>query len=48
MDFFEAACQEPTIDESIFGLCDDQNGAKAYTNTDDQTKWLIITDLGES
>jgi len=40
MDFFETTCQEPTIDESIFGLCDDQNGAKAYTNIDDQTKWI--------
>jgi hypothetical protein len=40
MDFFETTCQEPTIDESIFGLCDDQMGAKAYTNIDDQTKWI--------
>ena len=40
MDFFETTCQEPTIDDPIFGLCDDQNGAKAYTNVDDQTKWI--------
>jgi hypothetical protein len=41
MDFFEMTCQEPTIDKSIFGLCDDQNGTKAYTNIDDQTKWIV-------
>jgi hypothetical protein len=40
MDFFETSCQEPPINESLFGLCDDRNGAKAYTNTDDKTKWI--------
>lgn len=40
MDFFEANCQEPSTNESMFGLCDDQNGSKAYTNTIDQTKWI--------
>ncbi len=27
-------------DEPIFGLCDDQNGTKAYTNINDRTKWI--------
>lgn len=40
MNFFKPDCQEPTINESEFGLCDDQNGTKAYTNIDDQTKWI--------
>lgn len=40
MDFFEPTCQKPAINESIFGLCDDQNGTKAYTNIDDQTTWI--------
>ena len=40
MDFFDAMCQEPPINESLFGLCDDQNGTKAYTNLDDQDKWI--------
>ena len=40
MNFFEPTCQELTIDECIFGLCDDQNGAKAYTNINDPTKWI--------
>ena len=40
MDFFDIDCQEPVINESLFGLCDDESGLKAYTNTDDQTKWI--------
>jgi hypothetical protein len=40
MNFFESICQESTINESIFGLCDDQNGTKAYTNIDDHMKWI--------
>jgi len=40
MNFFKPACQEPTINESEFGLCDDQNGTKAYTNIGDHIKWI--------
>lgn len=40
MNFFKPDCQEPAINESKFGLCDDQNGTKAYTNINDQTKWI--------
>lgn len=40
MNFFEPSCQEPTITESIFGLCDDQNGTRAYTNADEPDKWI--------
>lgn len=40
VNFFVAACQEPPLNNSIFGLCDDQNGLKAYTNTEDSTKWI--------
>ena len=40
MDFFDTDCQEPIINETIFGLCDDEQGLKAYTNTDEQTKWI--------
>jgi len=40
MDFFDTDCQESVINESLFGLCDDESGLKAYTNTDDQTKWI--------
>lgn len=46
MNFFEPTCQELTIDECIFGLCDDQNRAKAYTNIDDPTKWIATVKNG--
>lgn len=40
VNFFVAACQEPPLDNSLFGLCDDENGQKAYTNIDDPPKWI--------
>lgn len=40
MNFFETTCQETPTNTSLFGLCDDQNGLKAYTNTSDSTKWI--------
>ena len=40
MDFFSSACQEPPINEKLFGICDEENGEKAYTNADDNTKWI--------
>lgn len=38
--FFETHCTEPSIKEKQFGICDDQNGKKAYTNIVDPTKWI--------
>ncbi len=40
MNFFEPTCQEPPINHALFGLCDDQNGTKAYTNVNDPTRWI--------
>ena len=40
INFFTAACQEPPLNNSVFGLCDDNNGRKAYANTADATKWI--------
>jgi hypothetical protein len=40
LNFFDAACQEPPLNNTLFGLCDDQNGTKAYTNTDEPEKWI--------
>lgn len=40
MNFFDAACQEPPINTKLFGLCDDENGTKAYTDTVDSSKWI--------
>lgn len=38
MNFFDAEYQEPPTSESTFGICDDQNGQKAYT--DRTNKWI--------
>ncbi|RLD91425.1 MAG: hypothetical protein DRJ09_01200 [Bacteroidetes bacterium] len=40
IDFFNNNCSENSITESIFGICDDENGNKAYTNTTDESKWI--------
>jgi len=40
MDFFDVTCQEAEINSSLFGICDDQYGSRAYTNTDDSIKWI--------
>jgi hypothetical protein len=40
MDFFKVDCQEPAIDASLFGLCDDQNGTKAYTRISNSEDWI--------
>jgi len=39
MNFFCPDCQEPPINTSSFGLCDNQDGTKAYTNSDDPSLW---------
>lgn len=40
MNFYENSCQEPPLDEALFGICDDQNGAKAYTDVNNSDKWI--------
>jgi len=40
MDFYNSACQEPLINEKLFGICDDENGEKAYVDTNDSSKWI--------
>ncbi len=40
MNFFDAACQEPVLRHAKFGICDDQDGTKAYTDITDDTKWV--------
>jgi predicted metal-dependent hydrolase len=40
MNFFDPECHEPPRKDVIFGLCDDQNGTKAYSNTDDSSRWF--------
>ena len=38
--FFETDCSESSRNDKQFGICDDQNGEKAYTNSTDDTKWI--------
>lgn len=40
MDFFDNECQTPPINHKIFGICDDENGGKAYTNVSDENIWI--------
>ena len=40
VNFLIAECQELPLTNDIFGLCDDQNGTKAYSNINDSSKWI--------
>jgi len=49
VDFYNPSCQE-TLNDYLFGLCDDQDGRKAYTNTDTPLRWTatgcLLRDTG--
>ena len=48
VNFFETECKEEARNEKQFGICDDQNGTKAYTDTTDSTKWIAkVTNVKE-
>jgi hypothetical protein len=40
LDFFQKDCQEQILNIAEFGLCDDQDGGKAYVNFYDKEKWI--------
>lgn len=40
MNFFDSNCQETPRTDELFGICDDCNGTKAYTNVDDDSRWI--------
>ena len=42
IDFFNTSCAEAPQATKEFGLCDDQNSRKAYSNVDDSSKWIAI------
>lgn len=44
VNFFDTACQEPPRNDSQFGICDDQNGAKAYTDSTNQDRWIATVE----
>lgn len=40
VDFLNSGCKEPLRNEKLFGLCDDQNSKKAYSDILDDSKWV--------
>lgn len=40
LNFLENRCREAERTDRLFGLCDDQDGRKAYSDSDDQKKWI--------
>ncbi len=44
VNFFETSCQEPPKSDVRFGICDDQNGDIAYTDTTDSDKWIALVE----
>ena len=40
VNFFETDCKENSRKEKQFGICDDQNGTKAYTDLINSTNWI--------
>jgi len=40
VNFLETDCKEPAKTDNIFGICDDQDGSKAYTSITDNEKWI--------
>jgi hypothetical protein len=40
LNFFDASCQEQPRNNDLFGLCDNQNGTKAYSNIDNPSQWI--------
>ena len=38
--FLASACSEEARKDDLFGLCDDQNSTKAYSDIVDNTKWI--------
>ena len=41
INFFDTICQEQ-ISALSFGLCDDQDGTKAYVDTQNSAKWIAV------
>ncbi|GHT83585.1 hypothetical protein FACS1894137_05080 [Spirochaetia bacterium] len=39
-NFFDPVNQEPATTDTEFGLCDDQNGTKAYSDRNCREKWI--------
>ncbi|MBI9108347.1 MAG: hypothetical protein JEZ04_16495 [Spirochaetales bacterium] len=40
LDFFNPRCQETPRSDVLFGICDDEDGTRAYTTTDNNNSWV--------
>jgi hypothetical protein len=40
VNFLETDCKESSRNDKFFGICDDQEGKKAYTDTSNAKKWI--------
>ncbi|HWQ43004.1 MAG TPA: hypothetical protein VN456_13345 [Desulfosporosinus sp.] len=40
LNFFETDCREPSRRTAIFGICDEQDGTKAYTDASNKERWI--------
>ncbi|MGM0567338.1 MAG: hypothetical protein ACQESX_11310 [Bacteroidota bacterium] len=40
VEFFNTPCRESSRDNEIFGICDDQDGSKAYTDIENRDNWI--------
>lgn len=40
MDFFKSTCQETPRKDMLYGICDNNDGTKAYTRTDVPETWI--------
>lgn len=40
LNFLENPCREPERTDIRFGLCDDQNGQKAYSDAENEARWI--------
>ncbi len=48
INFFDRGCQESPITASSFGICDAQDGSKAYTDILDATTWVAKVENPEA
>ncbi|MBK6964028.1 MAG: hypothetical protein IPH20_08775 [Bacteroidales bacterium] len=46
--FFQDACQETQLNNDLFGICDDQNGRKAYTSLININNWVAKVQNGNN
>lgn len=42
LNFFDRQYQEPLMNHEKFGICDDEDGSKAYTTIDNESSWISI------